>query len=216
VLLGLGGRPLGCSTRALRSCQPRNVSSWGYVDFDWSNNKQVWAKNKPMTCEEDLLTQVKLSQEDAANSGQRYYVYRNSIRLSAGFQACGSCLWTQRMQCGSFPSPQRHPINGTDYWSPPCDHNDDPPKCSKLYHDQTQSPGYPTGDGNCAAPACDTGAVPSGEYLWDFRQLNTTVNGVSLREWWIDSWLFGPNGAGNPLVSGFFFDDGTFHLRLPG
>jgi len=33
------------------------------------------------------------------------------------------------------------------------------------------------------------------------------VNGVTLREWWIETWLFGPTGGGSPLVAGYFFDD---------
>ena len=32
--------------------------------------------------------------------------------------------------------------------------------CSDLYHSQEQSPGYPHGDGDCTAPACDCGSVP--------------------------------------------------------
>ena len=46
---------------------------------------------------------------------------------------------------------------------PVCDNNYKPPLCSNLYHDQSQTPGYPKGDGNCAAPACDVGGVPVGE-----------------------------------------------------
>lgn len=46
------------------------------------------------------------------------------------------------------------------WFSPQCDTNFSPPKCSKLYHNQEQTPGYPTGDGNCAAPGCDCGDSP--------------------------------------------------------
>ena len=68
-------------------------------------------------------------------------------------------------------------MNGS-YWSPPCDPNYSPPLCSSLYHDSIcqpgeaaacQVPGYPSGDGVCAPPACDVGSVPIGEYLWDPR-----------------------------------------------
>ncbi len=49
------------------------------------------------------------------------------------------------------------------WYSDKCDHNYDPPICSDLYHNQEQSPGFPTGDGNCAAPNCDCGVnVPCG------------------------------------------------------
>jgi hypothetical protein len=40
-------------------------------------------------------------------------------------------------------------------------------RCSDLYHDQVQTPNFPTGDGSCAKP-CDCG-VPCGRYLWDTR-----------------------------------------------
>lgn len=36
--------------------------------------------------------------------------------------------------------------------SPKCDNNYDPPLCSNYFHMQEQTPGYPTGDGDCAAP----------------------------------------------------------------
>ena len=118
------------------------------------------------------------------------------------------------------------PVNGTSYFSPPCDPNFDPPLCSSLYHDSTQSPdfdkapgcrfggdcavqvpGFPYGDGNCSAPACDVGAVPVGEYVFDRRGWNVSVNGQTMRRWWIDEYLFGPLGAGTPNITGFYFDD---------
>ena len=38
--------------------------------------------------------------------------------------------------------------------------------CSDLFHEQEQSPGFPHGDGDCTAPACDCGSVPCGFYIW--------------------------------------------------
>ena len=69
---------------------------------------------------------------------------------------------------------------------PVCDNNYKPPLCSHLYHDQSQTPGYPRGDGNCAAPACDVGKVPVGEYLFDHRNANVSVNGQTFIEWFVD------------------------------
>ena len=60
---------------------------------------------------------------------------------------------------------------------PVCDDNYSPPRCSVLYHDQSQTPGYPKGDGDCAAPGCDVGSVPIGEYLFDHRAANISVHG---------------------------------------
>ena len=69
-------------------------------------------------------------------------------------------------------------------------------KCSDRYHDQEQTPEYPS---VCKEP-CDCGSVPCGEYLWDHRN-------QSLRTWLIQEHVLGPTGAGNPLVDGFYFDD---------
>ena len=226
ALLGLGDVPppwpatwqLNMSTAIMPANYngwTRNVSKWGYVDFDWSNNKQAWAKQKPMTCEEDLLAQVRLSSADSANAGQRFYVYRNSIKALSWFASVRELLVDPAYSPWFLRFAATPPKNNGTYYSPPCDPNYNPPLCSNLYHDQTQSPAYPKGDGDCAAPACDTGAVPSGEYLWDFRQLNTSIRGVTLREWWIETWLFGEFGGGSELVSGFFFDVSVFQATFP-
>ena len=51
------------------------------------------------------------------------------------------------------------------WYSPKCDTNSG--KCSDYFHMQEQTPGYPSGDGTCAAPACDCGKSPCGFYLWN-------------------------------------------------
>jgi hypothetical protein len=70
-----------------------------------------------------------------------------------------------------------------------------------------KTPGYPYGDGNCAPPACDVGSVPVGEYVFDHRAANVSVNNQTFIEWFVEDYFFGPTGAGNPLVSGFYIDD---------
>ena len=90
-------------------------------------------------------------------------------------------------------------------YSPKCDTNYDPPLCSELYHMQEQTPGYPHGDGDCAAPACDCGKVPCGFYLFNHSS-DAVVNGQTFRDWFIDSYIFNEVGS-SPLVSGFFLDD---------
>jgi len=45
------------------------------------------------------------------------------------------------------------------------------------------------------------GSVPVGEYLFDPRAGNVSVNGQTLIEWYIEEYLFGPTGAGNPNIS---------------
>lgn len=57
---------------------PHSTRGWSIVDFDWSNAKDVWAKAKPMNCEEMLVEQVKKT--TAASPGTTVWVYRNGIK----------------------------------------------------------------------------------------------------------------------------------------
>eukprot|EP00911_Craspedida_sp_UC1_P001471 UC1_evm1s1110 len=70
---------------------------------------------------------------------------------------------------------------------------------------QEQTPGYPHGDGDCAAPACDCGSKPCGFYLWNHSS-TTVVKGQTFQDWFIHSYMFNEVGS-SPLVSGFFWDD---------
>ena len=74
-----------------------------------------------------------------------------------------------------------HQHDGT-YHNAVCDNNFKPPKCTDLFHMITQTPGYPSGDGNCNKP-CDCGRLPCGFYLFDQRQAHTAVNGQTLLEY---------------------------------
>ena len=87
---------------------------------------------------------------------------------------------------------------------PVCDDNYSPPRCSHLYHDQVQTPGYPHGDGVCTPPGCDVGSVPVGEYLFDPRAANVSIGGQTFVEWYVEEYLFSKTGAGNPSISGFY------------
>ena len=70
--------------------------------------------------------------------------------------------------------------------SPKCDTNFNPPKCSDHYHMQEQTPGFPHGDGDCAAPGCDCGTAPCGFYLWNHSS-TAVVHGQTFQEWFINS-----------------------------
>jgi len=96
---------------------------------------------------------------------------------------------------------------GKGWHVPQCDNNYSPPLCTDLYHDQGQTPGYPHGDGDCSPPACDVGSVPVGEYLFDFTAVNQSVNGQTFIDWYVNDYFFGPTGAGNTLIIGFYVDD---------
>ena len=96
--------------------------------------------------------------------------------------------------------------------SPKCDDNFKPPKCSDHYHMQEQTPGFPHGDGDCAAPGCDCGKHPCGFYLWNHSS-TTTVKGQSFQDWFIHDYMLNKVGS-SPLVSGFFWDE-CVTLPLP-
>lgn len=98
------------------------------------------------------------------------------------------------------------PFSGNGNYSvPTCDHTFSPPKCSHLYHDQLQTPGFPHGDGDCLPPGCDVGAgLPVGEYIFNPLAANVSVGGQTMLEWYIEEHLFGPLSGGNPNVSGFY------------
>ena len=95
--------------------------------------------------------------------------------------------------------------NTTPYHVPQCDKNYSPPKCTALYHDQEQSPGFPSGDGSCPGP-CDCGTNPCGEYLFNYT--NAATNGLA--DWIVNEVELGANGLGNANLSGFYLDDGAF------
>ena len=79
------------------------------------------------------------------------------------------------------------------WYSPKCDNNYNPPKCSDYFHMQEQTPNYPHGDGDCAAPACDCGTKPCGFYLWNHSS-TTVVNGQTFQDWFIHDYMFNEVG----------------------
>jgi hypothetical protein len=150
-----------------------------------------------------------------ASPGTTVWVYRNGIKALPWYTLVRTKVtdptyapWFMRFS-DTFIANKTAPANHKKL----CDDNYNPPRCSELYHDHAQTPGYPHGDGNCAAPGCDVGSVPVGEYLFDPRAANHSIKGQTLAEWYVDEYLFGPTGAGNPNISGFYFDD---HWTMSG
>eukprot|EP00036_Acanthoecidae_sp_10tr_P006595 CAMPEP_0182944150 /NCGR_PEP_ID=MMETSP0105_2-20130417/53484_1 /TAXON_ID=81532 ORGANISM="Acanthoeca-like sp., Strain 10tr" /NCGR_SAMPLE_ID=MMETSP0105_2 /ASSEMBLY_ACC=CAM_ASM_000205 /LENGTH=261 /DNA_ID=CAMNT_0025084057 /DNA_START=1 /DNA_END=783 /DNA_ORIENTATION=+ len=77
--------------------------------------------------------------------------------------------------------------------------------CSHLYHDQVLTP-PPSA---CGGHRCDVGAgLPVGEYLFDFRAANVSVNGQTMVEWFVSEYMLGKAGAGARDVVGYYIDDG--------
>jgi hypothetical protein len=170
-------------------------SQFGIADIDWSNAKQLWVV-PPMDCDGLLVKQV--NQLLALNPDMKVFVYRNLVKALPWYTSVRKLLDDPQYE-GFF---LKFDQTKAPFHVPACDNNYAPPKCSVFYHDQDQTPGYPGGDGNCPAPACDCGVNPCGEYLWNH------ANGTQLRSWFIREFVFGANGLGNSNISGFYFDDG--------
>lgn len=197
--VGLPSWPVSYNARASTAFMPCNSSGFfnasfaaefGVTDFDWSNAKAHWANEKPMTCEEDLVTQAEAVAR--VSSSAKTFVYRNLVKALPWFTAVREKLMDPAYS-GFFIS-----FSGTgSYHVPTCDTNFSPPRCNVLkYHDQDQTPQHPHGDGSCI-DACDCGAgVPCGEYLWDHR------NGTMLRDFLINEHLLGPTGRATPPFRG--------------
>lgn len=176
---------------------PKSTIGWSIIDFDWSNAKALWVNTQPMTDEEYLQQQVVMS--TSASLGQTVWVYRGSMWAYPWYTSVRKTLddpaysdWYIKFK----------PVG--PWYSNKCDNNFNPPKCSDLYHNVEQTPGYPTGDGNCAEP-CDCGKLPCGFYIWNHSS-TTVVYGQTFLDWFKDTYIFDYQGT-SPLVSGFYFDD---------
>lgn len=198
---------------------PETTKGWALVDFDWSNWKGVgdadgWAKHKPMDCEELMVKQTEMVASASADT--KVFVYRNMIKALPWFTSVRRKLTDPDYAPWFLNFSAAVQANHSLAHVPVCDANYEPPLCSHLYHDQEQTPGYPTGDGNCAAPACDVGAVPVGEYLFDPRSANVSIHGQSLIEWFVDEYFGGPAGLANPNILGFYIDDDWGNMNPSG
>jgi hypothetical protein len=180
---------------------PSAVGGFSIVDVDWSSGKAVWAKEHPMMADASLVRQALAVA--AAVPGRRVFTYRNGIMPLPWFSDARGKLEDPAYEAWFVPF-GLPTVNGTHWHVPPCDTNYDPPLCSKLYHGQVQTPSYP---GLCAAPACDCGGVPCGEYAFDFRAANTSVHGQTFVEWFVNDYFFGPTALGHPGIDGLYVDD---------
>eukprot|EP01045_Picozoa_sp_COSAG04_P008683 COSAG04_NODE_486_length_13532_cov_5.975359_10_plen_218_part_00 len=79
-------------------------------------------------------------------------------------------------------------------------------RCGReFYHDQEQSPqssGNCSNCGHCDDGPCDTGVMPTGEFLWNH------ANGTMLRDFLVNTYVGGAGGLANPNIDGVFLDDG--------
>ena len=181
---------------------PASTAGWGIVDFDWSNGKGTgsadgWAKHMPMDDEEMLFKQVEMTA--AATKGTTVWVYRNTVYGYPWYTDVRKTLEDPAYADWYFSFKPNPP-----WFSKKCDAAI-PSLCSDLFHEQEQSPGFPHGDGDCAAPGCDCGKVPCGFYIWNHSS-TTVVKGQTFQDWFINDYILNKVGRSS-LVSGFFWDD---------
>jgi hypothetical protein len=132
-----------------------SYAKFGIVSVDWSNAKALWVV-PPMSTEQMHVEQA--ARLKAVRPGVRVFGYRNIVKALPWFSAVRNAMDAPEYS-GYFLKfdPSQSP-----YHVPQCDKNYDPPKCTPFYHDEEQTPGYPSGDGNCPGP-CDCGVHPCGE-----------------------------------------------------
>jgi len=179
---------------------PQTTKGWGVIDFDWSNAKQIWVKHRPMDDEEILQQQVIMS--TSASLGQTVWVYRGSMWAYPWYTSVRLTLEDPAYADWFLKFKPQGP-----WTSSKCDNNYDPPICSDYYHNQEQSPGFPSGDGDCAPPNCDCGkGIPCGFYIWNHSS-TTVVHGQTFQDWFINTYMLDVAQGLSPLVSGFYWDD---------
>lgn len=155
-------------------------AQWGLLDLDWNGDKGRWSSTSPMTCEEDMVENM--AAVKAINPSTITFVYRNGAKALPWHTSVRTLL-EQRAQWGLFmPLAGCMPTPGEYVCGPNATQN--------LYHDYEQTP-----HGDCGL------GVECGEYV--FNHLN-----ASLTDFLLGEYFFGTaNGAGNPVVDGFYVDD---------
>lgn len=195
-----------CNNTGLHNVTVAN--KYGIIVYDWSNAKNVWANDHPMTSEELITLQAEMVYaQDPGLPGYapRVWAYRNTIKALNWYSSVRVKLddpaystWFIKFKGFSdspYPGGQiALPVNGT-FHVPTCDfyNNGTLPRCSGFYHDQEQTPEHPGGgplypvDGECITQ-CDCGPTnPCGEYIFDHR--GGVVNGRSFRDWFIHEYM---------------------------
>ena len=165
------------------------------------------AQRRALSSKEILIEQVKVA--TAASPSTTVWVYRNGLTLVHTVTLVREKVidpkydkWFMHFSDEAITDKTTDPKMHAKM----CDSSYNPPRCSDLYHDHAQTPGYPKGDGDCAPLGCGVRDVPISEYLFDPRAANVSIDVQTFAEWYVDDYLFGPTGACNPNISGFYFD----------
>lgn len=183
-----------------------NLTRWGIVDVDGGNAYQIWAKGKPI--DNAAAQREQAARLKRANPAQRVWTYRNLIKLITYYPSVQNVVAAAADYAPWF-FPYRAP-NATPYVNPPCDATWAPPVCSPLFHDGAgwRPPVWAPRD--CGDGPCDCGGargVPCGAFYVDFRRWrDTPVRGVTLRDWYISTYL-NVSSLSDGTFDGFFLDD---------
>lgn len=173
---------------------PDFIAQFALVQLDWSTGKDLWANMHPMDAEQLMVEQVDRIQR--GRPGTITMVYRNTVKALSWFGSVRAKLSDAAYAGWFLPYKSSNPV------SPACDVAHSPPLCTTLYHDQMQTPQYHVRDdgqnGTCESP-CDSGGVPTGEYLWDLR--NESARAFILAD------MLGSTAVGHPHVTGLYLDD---------
>lgn len=179
---------------------PSTTAGWGLLDYDWSNALSNWSAATPMDTNERLLVQAGMTK--VANPDTKVWIYRNSVYGYPWYDTVRFILDDEAY------SPWFIKFSGNPpYYSPPCDNNYSPPKCTTYFHTQMDTPNLPGrgGYGTCAPPACNCGSKPCGFYVFNHSS-DVVVNGQTFQEWFIHSYMLDSVGASS-FTDGFFWDD---------
>jgi hypothetical protein len=166
---------------ATGAVDPEFASHFGLTDLDWNGGKNVWSKTSPMSAEEFMLDNIRAIK--ARNPLAHGWVYRNGIKALPWHTTVRRLLedkaqWGLFMPYAGCMPSPGHYICGVN-------------ATQNLYHDFEQTP-----RGDCGA------GVQCGEYVFNHRN-------ASLTNFLLGEYFFGnETGAGNPLIDGFYVDDG--------
>jgi hypothetical protein len=213
------------------------ANRWAVFDIDWDSDKATWGAARPQNCSEMMAKQIAdmaASVSPQPTTPKRYMTYRNFVKALPLLTSVRQIMndpsydvWfinfsaaVQANHSKSHVPVCEANLTRCAYAGGPCSAAGDyscacveevlqPPRCSHLYHDQFLMPS--SGTAACGPTGrCDTGRVPQGNYLWDFRQANVTVKGISMADYFIEKYMFSDlDGLGNPLISGFYIGESS-------
>ena len=179
---------------------PSLTPTFRIQDYDWSNSLAAWSAATPMDTNERLLVQEAMTK--AANPSSISWIYRNSVYGYPWYQSVRFILDDEDYSPWILKFKENPP-----WYSPKCDNNYDPPKCTEYFHTQMDTPLPPGkgGYGACTGTACNCGSKPCGFYVFNHSS-DVVINGQTFQQWFIDSYMLDSIGM-SPDVQGFFWDD---------